>query len=103
MMVVDCVKSFGIDGRLAQEALDRIGVTANKQVIPDDPLPPVRPSGLRLGTPACTTRGMGEDDMKRIAGWIITTLRAPEDEAALTKTHAETVEFCRRFPVPGIA
>ena len=46
---------------------------------------------------------MGEDDMKRIAGWIIGTLRAPEDEAALTKTHAETVEFCRRFPVPGIA
>ncbi len=103
LMVVDCMKSFGIDGRVAQEALDRIGVTANKQVIPDDPLPPVRPSGLRLGTPACTTRGMGEDDMKRIAGWIVATLRAPEDEPALARTRAETIDFCRRFPVPGIA
>ncbi len=103
MMVIDTVKSFGIDGREAQETLDRIGVTANKQVIPDDPLPPVRPSGLRLGTPACTTRGMGEDDMKRIGAWIVATLRAPKDEAALAKTRAETEAFCRGFPVPGIA
>ncbi|HZZ87377.1 MAG TPA: serine hydroxymethyltransferase, partial [Caulobacteraceae bacterium] len=102
MMVMDVVKSFAIDGRAAQEALDAIGITANKQVIPDDPLPPVRPSGVRLGTPACTTRGMGEDDMRRIAGWIVGALRAPGDEAALAKTKAETEELCRRYPVPGI-
>jgi glycine hydroxymethyltransferase len=102
LMVMDVVKSFGLDGRVAQEALDRIGITANKQVIPDDPLPPVRPSGVRLGTPACTTRGMNEADMRRIAGWIVTTLRAPEDEAALAKTKAETEELCRSYPVPGI-
>jgi glycine hydroxymethyltransferase len=102
MMVMDTVKSFGIDGREAQEALDRIGITANKQVIPDDPLPPVRPSGVRLGTPACTTRGMGEDDMRRIAGWITATLRAPNDEAATAKMKSETETLCRRYPVPGI-
>jgi len=102
LMVIDTVKSFGIDGRDAQNAVDRIGITVNKQVIPDDPLPPVRPSGVRLGTPACTTRGMGEDDMRRIAGWLVSALRAPKDEAALAKTKAETEAFCRRFPVPGI-
>ena len=102
LMVMDVVKSFGIDGRQAQEALDRIGITANKQVIPDDPLPPVRPSGVRLGTPACTTRGMGEDDMRAIAGWMVKTLRAPDDEAAVAKTRAETEALCRRYPVPGI-
>jgi glycine hydroxymethyltransferase len=102
LMVIDTVKSFGVDGREAQTALDRIGITANKQVIPDDPLPPVRPSGIRLGTPACTTRGMGEDDMRRIGGWIAQALRSPKDEAALAKTKTETEAFCRRFPVPGI-
>jgi len=102
LMVMDVVKSFGIDGRAAQEALDRIGITANKQVIPDDPLPPVRPSGVRLGTPACTTRGMGEADMRAIAGWMVKTLRAPDDDATITRTRAETEALCRRYPVPGI-
>ncbi|HEX3407593.1 MAG TPA: serine hydroxymethyltransferase [Caulobacteraceae bacterium] len=102
MMVMDTVKSFGIDGRDAQNALDRIGLTANKQVIPDDPLPPVRPSGVRLGTPACTTRGMDEADMRRIAEWIVETLRAPKDEAAITRMKAESEALCRRYPVPGI-
>ena len=102
MMVMDTVKSFGIDGREAQNALDRIGITANKQITPDDPLPPVRPSGVRLGTPACTTRGMGEDDMRRIAGWIVATLRAPKDDAAIAKMKAESETLCRSYPVPGI-
>ena len=102
LMVMDVMKSFSIDGRVAQEALDKIGITANKQVIPDDPLPPVRPSGVRLGTPACTTRGMGEADMRRIGGWIVKALRAPEDEAGLAKMKAETEELCRSYPVPGI-
>src|SRR5579862_715000 len=103
MMVMHVEKSFGLDGRIAQETLDKIGITANKQVIPDDPLPPVRPSGVRLGTPACTTRGMGEDDMRRIAGWIVGALRAPEDEAGLGRIKGEAEEMCRGYPVPGIA
>jgi glycine hydroxymethyltransferase len=102
MMVMDTVKSFGVDGRVAQETLDKIGITANKQVIPDDPLPPVRPSGVRLGTPACTTRGMDEEDMRRIAGWIVGAMEVREDEAALAKLKAESEELCRRYPVPGI-
>ena len=102
LMVMDVMKSFSVDGRVAQETLDQIDITANKQVIPDDPLPPVRPSGVRLGTPACTTRGMGEDDMRRIAGWIVASLRAPEDAAGLAKMKAESEELCRRYPVPGI-
>jgi glycine hydroxymethyltransferase len=102
LMVMDVVKTFGADGRAAQRTLDEIGVTANKQVIPDDPLPPVRPSGVRLGTPACTTRGMGEDDMRLVAGWIVAALRTPKDKTALGKIRAETEAFCRSFPVPGI-
>ena len=102
MMVMDVEKSFSIDGRVAQETLDKIGITANKQVIPDDPLPPVRPSGVRLGTPACTTRGMGEADMRRIAGWIVGALRAPQDEPGLTRMKGEAEELCRSYPVPGI-
>jgi glycine hydroxymethyltransferase len=102
MMVMDVMKSFAIDGRVAQETLDAIGITANKQVIPDDPLPPVRPSGVRLGTPACTTRGMGEADMRRIAGWIVGALRAPQDAAGLAKMKADSEELCRSYPVPGI-
>jgi glycine hydroxymethyltransferase len=102
MMVMDTVKSFGIDGRDAQTALDAIGITANKQVIPDDPLPPVRPSGVRLGTPACTTRGMNEDDIRQIAGWIVGVLRAPQDEAAIARMKGESQALCRSYPVPGI-
>ena len=102
LMVVDTVASFGIDGRAAEEALDRIGITTNKQVIPDDPRPPLRPSGIRLGTPACTTRGMDRDDMRAIANWIVAALRAPNDAAALAKIGAEVRAMCRRHPVPGI-
>jgi glycine hydroxymethyltransferase len=72
LLVIDTVASFGLDGRAAEEALDTIGITTNKQIIPDDTRPPLRPSGLRLGTPACTTRGMSEEDMVRIAQWIVT-------------------------------
>jgi len=102
LMVVDTVASFGIDGRVAEQALDRIGITTNKQVIPDDPRPPLRPSGIRLGTPACTTRGMTEDDMRRIGKWMVDTLRAPKDDVAIEKRHGEVRELCRSYPVPGI-
>jgi glycine hydroxymethyltransferase len=102
LMVIDTVASFGLDGRAAEEALDRVGITTNKQIIPDDPRPPLRPSGIRLGTPACTTRGMDEDDMRSLAGWMVRTLRAPDDAAATAKTHAVVREMCRRYPVPGI-
>jgi glycine hydroxymethyltransferase len=102
MMVIDTVKSFGIDGKLAEETLDKIGITTNKQVIPDDPRPPLRPSGIRLGTPACTTRGMNEADMAALAGWIGSALGAPGDEQLLKRIGNETRDLCKRYPVPGI-
>ena len=102
MMVVDCIAGFDIDGRVAEESLDRVSITCNKQVIPDDPNPPLRPSGIRLGTPAPTTRGMGRPEMERLGGWILDALRNHDDEAALARVKAEVEELCRRFPVPGI-
>jgi glycine hydroxymethyltransferase len=102
MMVIDTVSSFGLDGRAAEEALDRIGITTNKQIIPDDPRPPLRPSGVRLGTPACTTRGMDEDDMRLLAGWMVQTLRAPDDATAIERRHRDVTALCRSHPVPGI-
>ena len=102
MMVVDTVQSYGLDGRVAEETLDRIHITTNKQIIPDDPNPPLRPSGIRIGTPAATARGMGEPDMEQLATWIDRCLRSPKDEAVLEEIRGEVVAFCERFPVPGI-
>ena len=102
MMVLDCVQSFGINGRIAEETLDRISITTNKQVIPDDPNPPLRPSGIRLGTPAATTRGMGDAEMARLAGWILDALRNHEDDAALARLKRDVEETCSGFPVPGV-
>jgi glycine hydroxymethyltransferase len=102
LMVVDTFASFGLDGRKAEETLDRVGITTNKQVIPDDSRRPLRPSGIRLGTPACTTRGMGESEMARIGGWIVTALRRHDDDEALASLATEVRDCCRQFPVPGI-
>ena len=103
LLVIDTAASFGLDGQAAEVALDAIGIATNKQIIPDDPRPPLRPSGLRLGTPACTTRGMNKDDMARIAEWIVRTLRRPEDRATIEATRAEVKAMCRAYPVPGIS
>jgi glycine hydroxymethyltransferase len=101
LMVVDTVRSFGLDGQQAQEALDRARITANKQVVPDDTRPPMRPSGLRLGTPACATRGMGRAEMETIAGWIVRILRHPDDDGLAGMIAKQVVDLCRGFPVPG--
>lgn len=102
MMVIDTMLSYGLDGRVAEETLDKVNITTNKQIIPDDPLPPLRPSGIRIGTPAATARGMGEADMLQLADWIDRCLKAPEDEAALAAIQAEVESFCEQYPVPGI-
>lgn len=102
MMVVDTMKSYNLDGRVAEETLDKVHITTNKQIIPDDPNPPLRPSGIRIGTPAATSRGMKEGDMEQLANWIDRCLRSPEDEAVHEEIRGEVVKFCAEFPVPGI-
>jgi len=103
MMVVDTVTSVGLDGGAAEDILDAVGITANKQIIPDDPRPPLKPSGIRLGTPAATTRGMAEPEMRLIAELIAESLRSKGDAAVVKRLRSKSVEMCRRFPVPGIA
>jgi len=101
MMVVDTVASFWMDGKRAEEILEQIGIATNKQVIPDDPKPPLRPSGVRIGTPACTTRGMMEQDMERVARWIVDGLRHPEDAFRLSALSRDVRDFSVTFPIPG--
>ncbi len=103
MMVLDTQKSFGIDGRVAEETLDKVSITVNKQLIPDDPRPPLRPSGIRLGSPAATTRGMEEPEMKLLAEWIIDALRRHGDDERLDAMRQDIERFCLRFPVPGVS
>jgi len=101
LILADVYGSFGIDGKVAEEALDKIGLTLNKNSIADDPLPPFKPSGIRLGTPAITTRGLKEEDMVTVAEWMKQAIDAREDEAQLAKIHEEVKAFARKFPLPS--
>jgi glycine hydroxymethyltransferase len=102
MMVVNTVESFGLDGAEAEKVLDAAGLTVNKQVVPDDAQPPLRPSGIRLGTPAATTRGMGKDEMRELARCIVWCIRLRGDAQALADVRETVRALCRRFPVPGV-
>jgi len=100
LVLVD-VTPLGIGGKLAEETLDRCGITCNKNMIPYDERKPVDPSGIRLGTPALTTRGMGADEMRRIAGWILRALKSPDDATVVESTRREVAELAEQFPVPA--
>jgi glycine hydroxymethyltransferase len=91
-----------IPGKIAQEALDEAGITLNKNTVPFDTRSPFDPSGIRMGTPAVTTRGMKEAEMIKIADWITSALENHEDLDHLHKIHDEVKELCKNFPVPGI-
>ena len=99
LVLADVYGSFGIDGKTAQERLEASGITANANAIPNDTLPPFRPSGLRLGTPAVTTRGMTETEIKQIATWIITAITT-EDPAEYANIARQTTSLAARFPLP---
>jgi glycine hydroxymethyltransferase len=101
MIQVDMVTSYGIDGRVAQDMYDSIGLTANCNAIPNDPLPPFRPSGLRIGTPAITTRGLKEDDMATIAEWMTKAAKSPNDAKLIASLRNEVTEFAESFPLPN--
>ena len=98
LMLVD-VFSKGIFGSEAEKALGVAGITVNKNAIPFDQNPPMKPSGIRLGTPAMTTRGMKEAEMKQISHWIVRALEQRNDEAALTKIRKEVFDLCEQFPL----
>jgi glycine hydroxymethyltransferase len=102
LIVINTTVGFGISGDVAEKALDHAGITLNKNVIPDDPNPPMKPSGIRFGTPAATARGMGEAEMKQLADVMLRALRAHSDTATLAKLREETYAICARFPVPGV-
>ena len=94
LILADIHSSFGIDGKEAEIAMDKIGLTLNANAIPDDPLPRFRPSGIRLGTPAVTTRGAKEDDMEKIAEWMRWSIDSRDNDEVLAELRKEVVEFC---------
>jgi glycine hydroxymethyltransferase len=101
LILADVKKSFDLDGKAVEEALDKTGLTLNKNSVPDDTLPPFRPSGIRLGTPAMTTRGLKESDMAQIAEWMKQAIDSRDDEARLQELRQEVAEYMKLYPVPA--
>jgi len=102
LMLVD-VTVLGIGGKLATEVLEKCGITVNMNMIPYDTRKPMDPSGVRIGTPALTTRGMKQEEMQAVGKWILAALRSPQDEALQAKIRSEVAELCKQFPVPAQA
>jgi glycine hydroxymethyltransferase len=98
LMLVD-LRSHGLTGKVAEKALDRAGITVNKNTVPMETQSPFVTSGIRVGTPAVTTRGMGESEMARIAELMDEVLAAPEDEATCARVHEQVRELAGRFPL----
>lgn len=101
LVLVD-VTPLGIGGKQAEEALDHCAITVNKNMIPYDERKPADPSGIRLGTPALTSRGMGVDEMRKVAQWILKALRGASDPQCLAGIREQIGELCQHFPVPGV-
>lgn len=101
LILADMHKSFGIDGKVAEEALDKIGLTLNANSVADDPLPPFRPSGIRLGTPALTTRGLKEEHMAQIAEWMKQAIDVRDNEREQSRLRSKVLDFVQQFPLPS--
>jgi glycine hydroxymethyltransferase len=101
LLVID-FRRTEITGRIAQEALESVGLVANKNLVPFDERNSVHTSGLRIGTPAATTRGMLEAEMRLIGDWIAARLSAPEDASLRARLKDEVLSLTQRFPVPGL-
>jgi glycine hydroxymethyltransferase len=102
LMLVD-VGARGLSGSKAEKLLDQAGITCNKNTIPGDTRPPAQASGIRLGTPAATTRGFGPEDCRIVAGYIADILEAPDDETVQARIAGDVREMMERFPLPGVA
>jgi glycine hydroxymethyltransferase len=101
LILVDLTDT-GVTGRQIEQSLESAGIVINRNTIPFDTRPPLVTSGIRLGTPAVTTRGFGKDEMKRIAALIIRVIKSPDDENVRDQVKQEVTEICQRFPVPGV-
>lgn len=101
LMLIDLTRT-GVTGWDAQQALEEVGIIANRNAIPFDPRPPKITSGMRFGTPAVTTRGMGTEEMKTIASWIVKIISNIGNVAIQKQVREEVQQMCNRFPVPGI-
>jgi glycine hydroxymethyltransferase len=101
MMLVD-VTPLGVTGKEAEHLLDEIGITVNKNAIPFDPLPPNTASGIRIGTPATTSRGFGPDEMQAVARIIIGAIEARDDASVQGRLAGQVRDIVERFPVPGL-
>lgn len=102
LILIDMVQSFGIDGDEAQKILDSVGLNANKNAIPNDTNSAFRPSGLRLGTPAITTRGLVKDDMERLAKWIVGAISNRANQHKLFEIKSEVEAFSKQYPIPHL-
>ncbi len=100
LILANIYDSFGVDGKIAEEALDAVGLTLNKNAVPDDTLPPFKPSGIRLGTPALTTRGLREEHMAEIAEIMLLAITQREDEKAVAELRERVLVLTRQFPLP---
>jgi glycine hydroxymethyltransferase len=100
LMLVD-LRSKGVTGKVAEKALERAGITVNKNTVPGETESPFVTSGVRIGTPALTTRGLGEDDMRAIGAFIDRVIQKPEDEDVARTVRGEVAELCSRFPLYG--
>ena len=101
LILSDVYSSFNLSGDIVEKALDKIGLTVNKNVIPDDVLPPFRPSGIRLGTPAVTTRGLKESDMVKIADWLVEAINNHDNESRLNELKKEVSEYSLKYKLPS--
>lgn len=99
LILMDVFSSKNITGQQAETALDKAGITCNKNMIPDDPRKPMDPSGIRIGTPALTTRGMKESEMKQVAQWITRAVENHTNESKLQEIRNEIIELCKKFPL----
>lgn len=102
LMMIDCNASWGMTGQEVEVLFDDIGITLNKNMIPDDPRKPMDPSGIRFGTPAITTRGMKEAEMEQLTTFMLSAIEKKDNPSAIKDLHEEVKIFCNKFPVPGI-
>ncbi len=101
LILANVYESFGVNGKEVEIALDKIGLTLNANAVADDPLPPFKPSGIRLGTPAITTRGLKEEHMTQIAEWMRQAIDARDNDETLISLRSEVKSFVQEFPLPS--